>query len=109
LAVIKSLIGFGATLERYTMALQMARPHKHPRTGVYYFRQRFPTDLRGILGDRVVSRSLRTKDPETAKQRNIDEIRKQAMIWAAQRKRPEPLPHKQIVALAVRRHHGLAR
>ncbi len=83
------------------MALQMARPYKHPRYRGYSFRQRVPTGLRGILGDRIVSRSLRTEDPEAAKQRNVDQIRKQAVIWAAQRKRPEPLPHKQIVALCA--------
>jgi len=34
LAVIKGFVGFGATPEYYNMALQMARPYKHPRTGV---------------------------------------------------------------------------
>lgn len=82
------------------MALQMARPFKHPRTGVYYFRQRVPTDLRAVLGDKIVSRSLRTKDPASAKLRNVDEIRKQAVIWASHRKRPEPLLHQQIVAMS---------
>lgn len=82
------------------MALQMAQPYKHPRSGVYYFRQRVPTDLRGILGDKIVSRSLRTKDPATAKLRNIEEVRKQALIWARHRQKPEPLPFQQIVALS---------
>lgn len=82
------------------MALPMARPYKHPRTGVYYFRQRVPTDLRGLLGDRIVSRSLHTKDKEQAKLRNVAEVQKQAMIWERHRKRPEPLPHAQIVALS---------
>ena len=82
------------------MALQMARPYKHPKTGVYYFRQHVPTDLRRILGDKIVSRPLHTKDPETAKLRNVDEVRKQALIWAGHRKRPEPLPFQQIVALS---------
>ncbi|MFT4150588.1 MAG: hypothetical protein QM656_10365 [Paracoccaceae bacterium] len=62
------------------MALQMARPQKNKKSGVYYFRQRVPTDLRRILGDKIVSRSLRTKDPETAKLRNVEEVRKQAVI-----------------------------
>ena len=82
------------------MALQMARPYKHPKTGVYYFRQRVPTDLRTLLGDKIVSRSLLTKDPELAKLRNVGEFQKQAMIWERHRKRPEPLPHAQIVALS---------
>ena len=100
LRVTKSLIGFGATPECYTTALQMARPYKHPRTGVYYFRQRVPTDLRPLVGDKIVSRSLGTKEPETAKLRNVDEVRKQAVIWAGHRKKPEPLPVQQIVALS---------
>ena len=78
----------------------MARPYKHPRTGVYYFRQRVPTDLRRLLGDKIVSRSLRTKDKEQAKLRNAVEVQKQAMIWERHRKQPEPLPHAQIVALS---------
>lgn len=82
------------------MALQMARPYKHPKTGVYYFRQRVPTDLRALLGDKIVSRSLGTKDPEAAKLANASEVQKQAMIWERQRKKPEPIPHAQIVALS---------
>lgn len=82
------------------MALQMARPYKHPKTGIYYFRQRVPTDLRGLLGDKIVSRSLQTRDREQAKLRNAVEIQKQAKVWDRHRNRPEPLPHAQIVALS---------
>lgn len=82
------------------MALQMARPYKHPKTGVYYFRQRVPTDLRPLLGDKIVSWSLKTKAPDEAKFRNASAVQKQAMIWERHRKRPEPLPHAQIVALS---------
>ncbi|MDH2327506.1 hypothetical protein QCN27_11580 [Cereibacter sp. SYSU M97828] len=78
----------------------MARPFPHPRTGVFYFRQKVPADLRHILGNKIVSRSLRTKDPATAKLRNVEEVRKQALIWERHRKSPEPIPHKQIVALS---------
>lgn len=82
------------------MALQMARPYKHPKTGVYYFRQRVPTDLRRLIGDKIVSRSLQTKDPQQAKLANAAEVQKQAMIWEQHRKQPEPIPHAQIVALS---------
>ncbi|MFN4159570.1 MAG: DUF6538 domain-containing protein [Gemmobacter sp.] len=84
----------------YTVVLQMARPYKHPRTRVYYFRQHVPTDMRHLLGDKIVGRSLRTKDKEQAKLRNAVEVQKQAMIWDRHRKQPEPLPHAQIVALS---------
>lgn len=82
------------------MALQMARPFKHPKTQIYYFRQRVPTDLRPMLGDKIVSWSLRTKDPNQAKLLNAAAVMEQAMVWARHRKQPEPLPHAQIVALS---------
>jgi integrase len=82
------------------MALQMARPFKHPKTQIYYFRQRVPTDLRRLLGDKIISWSLRTKDPDQAKVLNAAAVMKQAMVWERHRKQPEPLPHAQIVALS---------
>ncbi|MFD2173368.1 DUF6538 domain-containing protein [Rhodobacter lacus] len=78
----------------------MARPHKNPKSGVYYFRQKTPADLVAVFGRREVSHSLGTKDPAEAKERNSEAVRKQALIWDRLRKRPEPLPHKQIVALS---------
>ena len=63
------------------MVLQMTRPYKHPRTGVYYFRQRTPSDLRTVLGDKIVSSSLRTKDPAEAKLRHPVIAQEQAIIW----------------------------
>jgi integrase len=78
----------------------MSRPQKNPKSGVYYFRQKTPADLVALFGRKEVSWSLRTKDPEEAKARNVDAVRKQAMAWERLRKRPEPLPHQQIVALS---------
>lgn len=77
----------------------MSRPQKHPKSGVYYFRQKTPADLIAAFGKREISWSLRTKDPDEAKARNADAVRKQAMVWERLRKLPEPLPHQQIVAL----------
>lgn len=82
------------------MVLQMARPTKNAKTGVYYFRQKTPADLVAIVGKKEVGWSLGTKDPEQAKVLNILAMQKQAMIWERYRKRPEPLPHAQIVALS---------
>lgn len=45
----------------------MSRPHKHPRTGVYWLRERVPADLVATLGRGEVTRSLETKDPAEAK------------------------------------------
>lgn len=82
------------------MVLQMARPTKNAKTGVYYFRQKTPADLVAIVGKKEVGWSLGTKDPEQAKVLNIVAVQKQAMIWERYRKRPEPLPHAKIVALS---------
>jgi hypothetical protein len=32
------------------MALAMARPWKHPQTGIYWLRKRVPDDLRAAVG-----------------------------------------------------------
>jgi integrase len=82
------------------MVLQMARPTKNAKTGVYYFRQKTPVDLVAIVGKKEVGWSLGTKDPEQAKVLNTLAVQKQALAWDRYRKRPEPLPHPQIVALS---------
>lgn len=51
------------------MVLAMSRPHKHPRTGTYWFRARVPTDLVAVVGRREVTRTLGTKNPSEAKVR----------------------------------------
>lgn len=45
----------------------MASPHKHPRTGVYYFRMGVPKELRDIIGKTEFKTSLRTKNLTEAK------------------------------------------
>lgn len=66
---------------------------------MYYFRQRTPADLRILLGDKIVGRSMRTKDPVEAKLRHLVIAQEQAILWERHRKQPEPLPNQQIVAL----------
>lgn len=82
------------------MALQMPRPFKHPKTGVYYFRVRVPADLVAILGKSELKASLGTKDPTLAKQLFLDKERQVAKEWKTLRSKPEPLPHKQLIALS---------
>ncbi|MCO5961787.1 DUF6538 domain-containing protein [Sinorhizobium meliloti] len=82
------------------MVLQMPRPFKHPKTGVYYFRVRVPADLIGVLGKTEVKVSLGTKDPALAKELFSDKERKVAKEWKTLRSQPEPLTQKQIVALS---------
>ncbi|WP_217646631.1 DUF6538 domain-containing protein, partial [Pseudorhodobacter antarcticus] len=82
-----------------TMVLHMSRPHKNPKTGVYYFRQKTPADLRAIFGKSEVIKSLNTKEPELARQRHTVEAARQASIWQSLRATPSALPHKQMMAL----------
>lgn len=82
------------------MVLHMPRPVKHPKTGVYYFRQRVPADLLQVVGRKEVMISLRTKDPAAAKERHAAEERKISQRWKALRAAETPLTHPQIVALS---------
>ncbi|MER8645081.1 DUF6538 domain-containing protein [Mesorhizobium sp. M1252] len=81
------------------MVLPMPSPQKS-KSGVYYFRQRVPADLRRKVGKGEVAYSLRTKDPAEAKARFAQEAAKVAQRWKALRAVPAPLPHIQLVALA---------
>lgn len=82
------------------MVLPVPSPQKHPRTGVYYFRQRVPTDLRAAFGKAEVSWSLGTKDPQEARRLHAEATRKQALVWQALRAKPEPLTQKDVAGLA---------
>ncbi|PUB15386.1 DUF6538 domain-containing protein [Yoonia sediminilitoris] len=81
------------------MVLQMSRPHKNSKSGVYYFRQKTPADVRRTFGKAEVIRSLRTKNAEVAKERHAEESRKQALVWQSLRAAPATIPHKQLVAI----------
>jgi len=81
------------------MVLAMTRPQKHRKTGVYYFRQQTPADLRHKFGRAEVSWSLRTKDPAEAKARHAEAQAKQNKVWAALRAEPKGLALREIVAL----------
>jgi len=82
------------------MVLAMARPWKHPKTGVYWFRKAVPADLRSILRKREELRSLRTKDPAEARQRHADIAAEVERHWKALRSGPITLTNQQITALA---------
>ena len=81
------------------MVLHMSRPYKNPKTGVYYFRQKTPADLRKAFGKWEAIRSLHTKDPDLARQRHAVEAVKQVNIWKSLRATPSALPHKKLMAL----------
>jgi integrase len=78
----------------------MSRPYKHPKTGVYYFRKAVPDDLRAIIGKREEKVSLGTKVPAEAKIAHAKIAAEVENRWKALRSKPEPLTHRQIVALA---------
>lgn len=82
------------------MVLQMPRPFKHPKTGVYYFRARVPIDLVAKVGKREVKISLSTKDPQLAKSLFSDKEREITRRWGLLRSAPQPLTQKQIIALS---------
>lgn len=81
------------------MVLSMPQPVR-TKSGVYYFRQRVPSDLVAAVGSQMVQFSLRTKDPKEAKERHAQELAKIQLRWKALRDQPEPLSHIQIVGLA---------
>ncbi len=56
------------------MALAMARPGKHPKTGVYWLRKRVPDELRALVGKQEEKRSLGTKDPAEAKLQHAEAL-----------------------------------
>jgi len=78
----------------------MARPWKHPKTGVYWFRKAVPKDLRPILNKTEELRSLRTKDPAVARQRYVIVAAEVERHWQALRSGPITLTNQQITALA---------
>ena len=98
------------------MALSMPRPFAH-KTGVFFLNARVPTDLaRRLRGSRVILPvgdalatvsvtdkiflSLRTKDPNVARERFAATYAALVAHWIAAREGPKPLTHRQIVALA---------
>src|ERR687890_68292 len=82
------------------MALAMARPWKHPRTGIYWLRKRVPEDLIPVLGKREEKRSLKTRDAAEAKRLHLDALADLEGQWANLRSGPRQLTHKEAHALA---------
>jgi integrase len=74
------------------MVLYMARPFKHPKTGVYWFRKVVPIALRSIVGKVEERRTLRTKDPRQAALRHAQMAAQVAQEWLALQNQPQPVP-----------------
>lgn len=63
------------------MHLAMARPWKHPSTGIYWFRKRVPDELRPLVGKSEEKQSLGTRDPAEAKKRHAEMLLKVEERW----------------------------
>ncbi|MGY3328904.1 integrase [Mesorhizobium sp. USDA 4775] len=99
------------------MSLRMPGPWQHKKTGVYYLRQRAPSDLKNLPLDgrvaipvggslrtvkagEIVKVSLDTKDPAEAKRRHREADAALHEFWQRFREGPQPLSNKQVQALA---------
>lgn len=82
------------------MPLPMARPWKHPLTGIYWLRRRVPDALRPLLGKQEVRQTLGTRDPVEAKQRHADALAKLERQWASLRRGVGTLTEHEAHALA---------
>lgn len=104
------------------MVLSMPRPFKHPRTGVYWYRQRVPVSLLTVAkGKRVtvtidglistpkigneLTISLDTKDVAEAKRRGNEAQAEFDRIWLSFEDQPVSLTLRQAVALAGEYYH----
>lgn len=49
-------------------------PKRHPRSGVFFLRKRVPDRLRKAVGKREIKISLRTRDPDIARIRHLEQL-----------------------------------
>jgi hypothetical protein len=82
------------------MALGMARPQRHRRTGVYLFRRRVPRRLQAVVGKTEEVRSLGTKDPTVARERFVAVAAEVDERWRNLARGPAALTQEQVQALA---------
>lgn len=86
------------------MALRMAQPFKHPRTGIYWFRRVVPKDLRALVGKREELATLDTKDLSEARVRYAKRSAEVESRWANLRKPPPVLSEREAHELAAAIH-----
>src|ERR1700724_2756253 len=83
------------------MALAMARPWKHPKTGIFWLRKRIPDDLRPLLGKREEKQSLGTRDPNEAKRVQAQALAELGERWANLRSGPRALSEREAHELVA--------
>jgi hypothetical protein len=54
----------------------MTSPQKHPKSGIYYFRQSVPKECRSAIGKTEFKNSLGTKNLSEAKMRSVQFMQK---------------------------------
>ncbi len=99
------------------MVLSMPRPYRHPKTDVWWYRERVPADLRSTAKGQTVTLmiagraaqhkigaelrvSLGTKDAQEAKERHAEVAPQFDAIWKGLRSAPAPLSFKNMRAIA---------
>lgn len=82
------------------MVLCMARPFKHPKTGMYWLRRRVPADLVPIIGKREELLSLKTKDASEAKRLHATALAEIDARWATLRAGTTKLTEREAVEIA---------
>jgi hypothetical protein len=86
------------------MALAMARPWKHPKTGVYYLRKGVPENLRPLIGKREEKQSLGTRDPAEAKRGHAQALAELEARWTNLSVGPRTLTEREAHELACLAH-----
>lgn len=76
------------------MVLSMPQPVR-TKSGMYYFRQRVPADLKSIVGSDMFQFSL--GDPKEAKERHAQELAKVQLRWKALRANFPLWPNKPLL------------
>jgi len=74
----------------------MARPWKHPKTDAYWLRKGVPEALRPLVGKREEKRSLKTRDPDEARQRHAQALSEVEAQWANLRSGPRPRTEREL-------------
>lgn len=83
------------------MPLAMARPWKHPKTGIYWLRKRVPDELLKVVGKREELRTLGTRDPALAKVKHAAALAELEARWANLRAGPKLLSEREALELAA--------
>ncbi|TXN74261.1 site-specific integrase [Methylobacterium sp. WL8] len=83
------------------MPLPMARPWKHPDSGIYYVRKAVPARLRALVGKSLENVSLGTHDPEEARRRHAKAILEIEERWEALQAGPKALSEREAHELAA--------